>query len=1645
MKPINIQYQRLSSLIEFTKQTALLDKSPVKNISQHKKEFCLLEEEIRGLPGITFNCNKVECDEIWFCIDRLRETPPPIPEKKLLKIWIDLSQEPNKEPSIKDHVIRQSLIDIGALTITSNNPIINDETVEEDVNSHPIKFKDFDDKQLVKEQFKSYIEEKWKPWATKEKENRKSIKLYSELFMLSQKIQDNLANAQLELVLGVGIALWKLPTGDITYPLLTQLVEISLNKTTMSLEIRPRSSKPQLEVDIYESMYNPSIAQLLEESKKFFESTGGILNPFDPSTFKPLLNSAVTHLDSSGTYWPSQTTADDRSLPKLTENLVITDTWVILARPRTNNMHIQDLERFENKLSDNSSESLSDVVLSLLTEPSSENKEVILPPFRGLSMVSGSIDFNKLDTAHVSELYFPMPYNDEQVKIIQMLEAYNGVVVQGPPGTGKTHTIANVICHYLASGKRVLVTSMKSPALTVLQEKIPKAIRPLTISLLTSEAEDIKQFDFAIEKISTKISLIDPKDYRRKIEDIDKQIDSLHARISKVDKEIENWANLNLNNVQMDEETITPNDIAKEVADNQDEIKWFTDILTIEPIYKPQFGKTEITKLREARQAVNDDLAYLSKHIPNIDNFPSSEKLLQIHQDLVLLNELKAKESDGTVPNIDRFTPEAMKSVAITVEKISSLKLLLQEIDNVQQTWISDLQRYLRCNSKNKILDLFLELRNEIVTILGTRTQFLLRPVILTENFESSIELVEAVNNLSQGKKPFGLIGMFKKTEQKRILNNIILVGSKPSSTEDWKHIFKFIKYKKSCRELLIRWNTLANELFLPQLSLNPEDITEAEKIIKLYDKISLIIDHESQIKKLLNHLFSSWTKASQIPYTYEMISHIEIVFQHYLQQYRLIETRGGIKESFLNAIMDCEGEITEQIREFLNNYLGNSKYNNNDIQAKWSLLMEKLRKIHSFSEHFKTISNVTQMIEASGAKKWAERLRNEPYAGTHEQLLPNNWHKVWRLCRLANFIDKIDARKDLKWLSKLREELELDLANLYKDAVNKRTWLKIAENATPDVRSALEAYRAAVNKIGKGTGVRAVRYRRDARIAAEKANNAIPCWIMPHYRICESLPSNFGEFDLVIIDEASQSDLMALSAILRAKKILVVGDDKQVSPEGIGLEEEKIKSLMTRFLSNQVDIYRSQMTPERSIYDLFKVVFAKSSVMLREHFRCVSPIIEYSKREFYNNELKPLRVPKVSERIDPPLIDVYVTDGYRKNNINLPEAQFIVDEIQKIVEMPNFKGRTIGIVSLLGNDQALKIMQMLNERLEEEVIMQYKITCGDARTFQGKERDIIFLSMVVVPGQVQAQTKNTFAQRFNVAASRARDRMYLVRSINIDELSKADQLRSKLIQHFKTPFIQDEEKLENFRELCESPFEREMFDILVSHGYRVIPQVRVGTYRIDMVVEGESDSRLAIECDGDKYHGPEQWANDIRRQRILERAGWKFWRCFASTFNRYKKDVIKDLLDTLTEYNIYPSNTNIPINNIYTEYREVTTLSNQNKGSEITDTIVTKQIKEHNPRDINATNLEKNNPINLTTDVVEIGDLVHYIDVSKPNDIITVQIIKGENDFSNGVINESCPLAKTLLEAGVNDEKTLHLPGKKPKTLKILEIHRPS
>ncbi|MGN0941163.1 MAG: DUF559 domain-containing protein, partial [Selenomonadaceae bacterium] len=104
------------------------------------------------------------------------------------------------------------------------------------------------------------------------------------------------------------------------------------------------------------------------------------------------------------------------------------------------------------------------------------------------------------------------------------------------------------------------------------------------------------------------------------------------------------------------------------------------------------------------------------------------------------------------------------------------------------------------------------------------------------------------------------------------------------------------------------------------------------------------------------------------------------------------------------------------------------------------------------------------------------------------------------------------------------------------------------------------------------------------------------------------------------------------------------------------------------------------------------------------------------------------------------------------------------------------------------------------------------------------------------------------------------------------------------------------------------SPFEAEVGEKLLAKGYCVTPQWKVGSYRIDLVVS-DDNQRVAIECDGERFHsGEEKIRQDMERQTILERLGWRFIRIRGSEYYRDKEETMYDVLTRIHVLGIQPS-----------------------------------------------------------------------------------------------------------------------------------------
>ena len=393
-------------------------------------------------------------------------------------------------------------------------------------------------------------------------------------------------------------------------------------------------------------------------------------------------------------------------------------------------------------------------------------------------------------------------------------------------------------------------------------------------------------------------------------------------------------------------------------------------------------------------------------------------------------------------------------------------------------------------------------------------------------------------------------------------------------------------------------------------------------------------------------------------------------------------------------------------------------------------------------------------------------------------------------------------------------------------DLAAESAWLGLAERLTDAERRALTAWTDAVRRIGKGTGKYAPHWRSIAQQAMHEAQGAVPVWIMPMYRVVESFGADSARFDVVIVDESSQCDLFSLAALAIADKAVIVGDDQQISPQMVGTEESVVHELIDQYIA---DIPQAALLDiKTSLYDMAKMRFP-GVITLREHFRCLPEIIEFSNQLCYGGNILPLR----EQPTDPTwrsVIDVQVPDGFREKgtDTNQAEADFVVGKIAELCGDPQYDGKTFGVISLLGDGQAQLIESMLIERLGEREMESRQVRCGNAYHFQGDERDVIFVSLVAAVGEgrrIGAMTKEADRQRINVAASRARDQLWCVRSISLDDLHP-DDVRGLLIRHCQAPTrITEAEATASF----DSDFERDVYRKIVARGYRVRTQYKVG------------------------------------------------------------------------------------------------------------------------------------------------------------------------------------------------------------------------
>jgi len=1444
----------------------------------------------------------------------------------------------------------------------------------------------------VREEWNKYIEQKWFSWAEQHKKWEEVHEVYSTLFSIRQE-QLRLGE-EYELVLGLGLLTWQTPSN--------QRVRRHLVVANAILEFEARLGKFTVRPNLDGANLRPELDMLdVEEQPVRAEDSAknGLMksedDPWNKDCVEGVLKALVHSINTLGEY-------HNRLEPKTleySEKPVVEYAPALILRKRSIKGLTEVLKRIKERIEDGESipPEFADIAEISKDDRDNDSEENEM----------GNVDFG-------GEIYFPKPFNEEQRRIIEKIRSSNGVLVQGPPGTGKSHTIANLICHLLATGKRILITAKTPRALKVLEGHVPPEIRPLCINLLGSGIDERKALETSVNSILQKNE--ESNLFENAQKGIQKGENDLYS-LRKEKAEITNRLRA-IRESETHSQTVadgayhgTASQIAREVKRDENKYGWLTDEVALDCEFP--ISDTELHKsINGLRVLTYDKKKELKQSWPDLNSVPNVEQF-----ELLVEGEQNAIEQENTLSkssDLDFFQCVSVleeKTIQSLLDNLNQLVSELQRIKAIPHSWISDAIRDVSLGNCGIWRELFKVSEQTITDLKDIVEEADTTDISMPEYINAKAVYEDALviqNHLQNGGK-LGW-GPFRPETVKPvryIMKTIRVNGRKCNCLDNVSLLVDVLRVRI---ELDLAWGHWTGRSERPK---GPYSL-QLRTLVVLTDTLRDILSHEDKFNECKKSFAQRRIPVQPVVW-YEESSLQKLVqtCEYALARIRLIRAQDELKhvESLVTRATNRSNvhTVTKELLEAIQS-------RNTSAFACCYAKIQELEQEREFAswvnDTLVTIRKVAPKLADNLSVSctdnvWGERLKAFPHAWRWAQA--NTW--------LQNYIRKEDAPS----LERREHQIESEISRIIAHIASLKAWSFCFKRMNENHRRHMENWRLMMSKITKsGRGKHDNWRRREAQKSLSECREAVPAWVMPLHRVWDTVDPSPGMFDLIIVDEASQCGFEAIPLFYLSKKILIVGDDEQISPDPPGIPENAVHRLMEEFLYDFK--FKPSFGLHVSLFDHGKRLFGTHRIALREHFRCMPEIIRFSNDLCYSDTpLTPLRQ-YGADRLEP-IKHVYLDNGYREGHgervINRPEAEDIVDKITELCHDDRYKDKTMGVIVLQGNAQAGLIERQLLERLGAEEMDKRRLICGNPYSFQGDERDIMFLSMVAAPNErVGALAKDANKRSFNVAASRARDQMWLFHSVTQSDLSDTC-LRKRLLKYFEESQIQEiagividdlRRQSERANRSIEKPpqpfyswFEVDVALEIAGRGYRVIPQLEVAGKFIDIVIEG-GQSRLAIECYGDHWHGAEQYEHDMERQRKLERCKWVFYIVRESAFYTNKEIALNGLWHLLEERGIYP---------IY----EPPSGTKQCRGTE----------------DDKKTTEER----------VEVGDTVVYIDEDDPDVEKQVLITLGESNTDWGTANVNTPIAQALLGASVGQVVEVILPTRKTH-LRIDAIRKP-
>ncbi len=1427
-------------------------------------------------------------------------------------VWLEIRKP--KEPRCPPlPSVLQGWVELDSLTDSSTEPSLfqrrlvkpeqgGEEPHEEDRadGGEQVAFEQLADHPEVQQAWEQYLDQKWRPWATEHQRWQNIQGSYSSLFAIHQSLQR--LGEEYELVVGLGYLTWQVPSGrQVKRHVLTIKASIEFDADRGILAVRPATDGASLRVEL--DMLNPSeqpAPGLLREISEELESDGH--DPWDRVFVDKVIRSITGSMaEGSGEYEAALSRHEGASITphaSLAPSLILRKRSALTMRGALEKI-IADLKSAEDVRIPWGVRGLCDIEDDSRATDDTEHD----------SRPAATVDLEE------DGVLFPLPSNREQAAIVDAIRGRQGVLVQGPPGTGKSHTIANLICHLLAQGKRILVTAQTPRALKVLQEKLPGEMASLCVSILGNDRASLENFSSSVMEISRRHSQWDKARNRVKTESLRNELRTQKARVAELGARLRDLREIEtrIHDIAGGAYKGTAQKIAARVAEEASQFSWFTDGLA-EDAELP-FGEATFQALRAAWQRIDKNReTELTQERVSVASLPAPEDMLPLFQ-VEKSARRRMKEYEGTQHDEtwQRLRSSTKDAVLALGDALRALGASAQSVEKRPLSWIKEAVQDILTDHDTpwKALQ---QATAQGLEGLGEKASEVDKTSVRAKEKVPRARLLADAKDLTQHLANGGKLGWWvfrpKVVKQTAYLAKIVEINGRPcDDATALAQLIRALETFQTIDRLWRMWEGKTEKKESP-LSLQAADLEEH------LEALDSVIGIESQLKRAKEACAAVKGLGECAWHDHQAVDTLGHTCETVLVEKEYHESKG-----LIDQVTDKLRRISLSAGSHPSCRAARDALDDRDLEA----YGEALAILKALEKDVATLDHRNEwMVQLSGlAPDLARDLSDSPDSALWDERIPQiavAWSWARANSWLRSFIGNSDESQLEREISSVSDRVAETTAKLCES----KAWFHFFERLQEKHRRFLVAAVQSIRKIGRGKGRHAPRYRREAQQNLEQCRDAIPAWVMPLYRVYETMRPEAGMFDVIIVDEASQCGPDSLVLLYLADKVVIVGDDKQISPVAVGINRDDVVQLINQYLSDVP--LKETFDVTSSLYDRAQIQYGHP-IALREHFRCVPEIIRFSNDLCYRDgPLIPLRQ-YPPERLTP-IIVRHVPNGYREGEgarvSNRPEAEALVEAVVDSCADPRYEGLTMGVISLQAEAQARLIESLLVEKLDAKEIEERRLICGDAYSFQGDERDVIFMSMVAAPNaRIGPLTMAADERRFNVAASRAKDQVWLFHTAKLEDLSSKG-LRYQLLNYYLHPETQqvtaegislDELRLlsAKVRRDDESPpgpfeswFEVDVFLAIASRGYRVVPQFHVANYRIDLVVEGLRN-RLAVECDGDEFHGLDRFEEDQFRQRTLERCGWRFWRVRGCSFYANQEESLKSLWAQLELLGIDP------------------------------------------------------------------------------------------------------------------------------------------